>query len=44
MRVSEKFDMVSLSIAFRNRMNRTNCNLDDIMRIHIGKSVVDLFA
>lgn len=43
MRVSKKIDMISLSIAFRNRMNRTNCDLHDIMRIYIGKSVVDLF-
>lgn len=36
-------DFVKSSVIFRNRMNKTNCSLEDIMRIYIGKQVVDYF-
>ena len=36
-------DIVKVGVAFRNRMNKTNCSLEDIMRIYIGKPVADYF-
>lgn len=37
-------DFVKSTIAFRNRMNKTNCSLEDIMRIYTGKPIVDYFC
>lgn len=36
-------EMVKQGVAFRNRMSDTNCSLEDIIRIYIGRPVSDYF-
>ena len=36
-------EMVKQGVAFRNRMSDTNCSLEDIIRIYIGRPVSDRF-
>lgn len=36
-------DIIKSGIAFRNRMNKINCDIEDIMKIYIGKPAVDYF-
>ena len=41
MTVMKENEMVKSAVAFRNRMNKTNCSVEDIMRIYIGTPVSD---
>lgn len=41
MKVIRESEMVQNAVAFRNRMNKTNCSIEDIMRIYIDIPVSD---
>lgn len=41
MEVMKKSSLIERAVTFRNRMNETNCSVEDIMMIYIGTPVSD---